>query len=67
MELLKRKFDKVSAWLSFSPKYCRAVVENAIKPLFFMYHEARSISLGSKNVVNLVYFGLIIFLRSKIS
>ena len=43
-----RKFDKVSARLSFSPKYCRAVAENAIKPLVFMYHEAMSIFLGSK-------------------
>ena len=38
-----RKFDKVSASLSFSSKYCRAVAENAIKPLIFMYHEAVSI------------------------
>ena len=51
-----RKFDKVSAWLSFSPKHCRVVAENAIKTLVFMYHEAISISLGSKNVLNLVYF-----------
>ena len=42
-----RKFDKVSARLSFSPKYCWAVAENAIKPLIFMYHEALSIFLGS--------------------
>ena len=41
---------------SFSPKYCKAVAENAINPLFVMCHEARSIFLGSKNVLNLVYF-----------
>ena len=29
--LLMRKFDKVNARLSVSPKYCRAVTENAIK------------------------------------
>ena len=28
-----RKFDKVSARLSFSRKYCREVAENAIMPL----------------------------------
>ena len=50
-----RKFDKVSAGLSFSPKYFRAVAENAIKSLVFMYHEAMSIFLGSKNFLNLVY------------
>ena len=51
-----RNFDKVSARLSFSPEHCRAVAENAIKPLIFMYHEAMSIFLGSRNVLNLVYF-----------
>ena len=51
-----RKFDKVSARLSFSPKYCRAVVKNAIKTFIFMHDEARSIFLGSKDVPNLVYF-----------
>ena len=51
-----RKFDKVSARLSFSQKYCSAVAENAIKPLVFMYREAMSIFLGSKNVLILVYF-----------
>ena len=52
-----RKLDKVSARLSFSPKYCRAVAKDAIKPLVVMYHEAVSIiSWGSKNVLNLVYF-----------
>ena len=48
-----RKFDKVKR---FSPKYCRAVAENSIKHFIFMYHEAMSIFLGSKNVLNLVYF-----------
>ena len=38
-----KKFDKASAMLSFSPNYCRAVVENAIRLLVFMYHEAMSI------------------------
>ena len=42
-----RKYDKVSARLSFSPKHCRAVAKNAIKPLFFMYHEATSVFLAS--------------------
>ena len=52
-----RKFDKVvSARLSFSPKYRRAVAENAIKPLIFMYNEAMSIFLGSTNVLISVYF-----------
>ena len=43
--LLIRKSEKVSARLSFSPKYCKAVAENAIKPLIFIYHEAMSICL----------------------
>ena len=60
-----RKFDKVSARLSFSPKYHRAVAENAIKPLIFMYNEAMSIFLGSTNV--LISVGLSISLGSKIS
>ena len=51
-----RKFDKVRARLSFSPKYRRAVAENAIKPLMFMYNEAMSIFLGSTNVLISVYF-----------
>ena len=62
-----RRFDKVSAMLSFSPKYRRAVAENAIKPLIFMYLEAMSIFLGSTNVLISVFFGLSIFLGSKIS
>ena len=53
---LLRKYDKMSARLSFSPKYCRAVAENSIKPLLFMYHEDMSIFYESKNVLNLVYF-----------
>ena len=43
-----RKLDKVSARLSFSPKYGKAVAENAIKSLVLMYHEAICIFLGSK-------------------
>ena len=35
--------DKVTARLSFSPKYGRAVAENAIKPFVFMNHEAMGI------------------------
>ena len=50
------KFDRVSARLSFSPKYCKAVAENAIQPLVFTHQEPMSIFLGSKNVLNLVYF-----------
>ena len=46
----------MSARLSFSPKHCRAVAENSIKPLVFMCHEGMSIFLGFKNVLNLVYF-----------
>ena len=49
-----RKSDKTR--LSFSPKYCRTVAENAIKPLVFMYHEAISIFLGSKDILHLVNF-----------
>ena len=51
-----RKFVKVSARLGFSLKHCRAVAENAIKPLIFMYHEAMSIFLESRNVLNSIYF-----------
>ena len=47
-----RTFDKVSARLSFSPRYCRAVAENAIKPRVFIYHEAMSIFLGSRNKIS---------------
>ena len=43
-----RKYDKVSPKLSFSPKCFRAVAENSIKPLVFIYHEAMSIFLGTK-------------------
>ena len=52
--LLMRKFDKVNARLSFSPKYCRVDAKKAIKQLVFMSHEAMSIFWGSKNVLNLV-------------
>ena len=52
--LLMRKFGRLSVRLSFLLKHCRAVAEKAIKPFVFMYHEASSISLGSKNVLNLV-------------
>ena len=51
-----RKFDKMSARLSFSPKYYRTIAENAIKHLVFVHHEVLSIFLGPKNVLNLVYF-----------
>ena len=54
--LLMRKFDKVSARLSFSPNYCRAVAETAIKHLVFMCHEAMSVFWVLKKVPNLVYF-----------
>ena len=46
----------MNARLSFSPRYCRAVAENAIQPLVFIYYEAMSICLGSRNVQNLVFF-----------
>ena len=42
MGLLMGKFDKVSARLSFSPRSCRTVAKNSIKPLVFMYHEPMS-------------------------
>ena len=64
---MMRKFDKVSARLTFSPKYSRAVAENAIQPLVFMYQEPMSKLLGSKKVLNLVYFRLSMFLGSKMS
>ena len=54
--LLMKKIDKVSVRLSFSPKYIRAVAENALKLSIFMYHEAMSIFLGSTNVLISVYF-----------
>ena len=56
LRLRKRKVDKVSARPSFSTKYCRALAENVTKPSFYMYHEARSIFLGPKFVLNLAYF-----------
>ena len=43
----------MSARPSFSPEYCRAVAE---KPVVFLYHEAMSIFLGSKDALDLVYF-----------
>ena len=51
-----RKFDKMSARPSLSPKYCRAVAENAIKPLVILYQEAISKLSESKQVLNLVHF-----------
>ena len=54
--LLMRKLERVSARPSFSPKYRRALAENAIKPLIFMYLEAVSIFLGSTNVLISIYF-----------
>ena len=54
--LLMRKFNEVSAKLSFSLKYDKVVAENAVKPLFFMYHETMYIFLAPKNILNLVYF-----------
>ena len=40
---MMRKLDKVSASLSFSPKYFSTVSIKAIKPLAFTEHEAMSI------------------------
>ena len=51
-----RKFDRVSIRLSSSPKYYSTVFEKAINSLVSLYHEAMSIFLGSKGVLNLVYF-----------
>ena len=56
-----RKFDKISARLSFSSKYFRALAENAINPLVFMYHEAMSIFLRSKNALNIYFWAKYIF------
>ena len=50
------KYHKVSARPSSSRKYSFAVAEKAIKPLLFMHHKAISTFLGSKIVLNLVYF-----------
>ena len=50
-----REVNKMNARLSFSPKYCKPVAENAIKPLLLMCNEAMSISSCSKNVLSLVY------------
>ena len=44
----------MSARLSCSPNYPRAVAENVIKPLIFMYHEA--MSLGEGEVI--IYFSV---------
>ena len=65
--LLMIKLDKVSAKLSSSPNHCGTVAEEAMKHLVFMYHEAMSISLGSKNVLTLVFFGLSIFKLSMVN
>ena len=54
--LLIRKIDMVNAKYSFSPNYCSTDTKKTIKLLFFIYHEAINISLGSKNVANLVIF-----------
>ena len=65
-----RKFDKVSARMSFSSKYCREVAENAMKPLIFMYHEAMSIEYifwGLKVSLLQYIFVLSIFLGFKMS
>ena len=35
---------------------CRAVVENAIKPLLFMYHEASSIGVGLESPTFSIFF-----------
>ena len=47
--------DKVTAGLNFSPIYFSAAVKRAMKPVIFMYHDAISMFLGSKNVLNLVH------------
>ena len=47
--------DKVSARLNFSTICFSAVVKRAMKLVIFMYHDAISMFLGSKNVLNLVY------------
>ena len=47
------KCVKVSAKLRFSPNYCSAVAEKAVKPPVFNEHEAISTFLGSGNVLKL--------------
>ena len=43
------------ASVNFSPKYCSAVAEKAMKhPVAFIYHEEMSIFLGSKNALTRV-------------
>ena len=49
-----RNFDKFLA--EFSPKYCSAFAEKAMKPLGFMHYAAMSMFLGSKNFLNLIHF-----------
>ena len=44
--------------VSFSSKCCSTFAEKAKIPLVFMYHEAMNAFLGSRNVLNLVYFGV---------
>ena len=48
-----RKFDRLSAYAEFPPKYCSAVAEKGMKLLVFMYLEAMSIFLRSKNVLRI--------------
>ena len=57
--MLMRKFDKMSARLSLSSKYCRTVAKIAMKPLFFMNHETMSMFVGSKNVLKFTIFWFI--------
>ena len=47
---------QVECSAEFSTKFCSTVVEEGMKPLVLMYHEARSIFLGSTNPLSLVYF-----------
>ena len=55
----EEQYDKVSATLTFHKNIEGQLPQNAIKRLVFMYHKARSIFLGSKNVLNLVYFWVV--------
>ena len=55
-----RKFHKVSARLSFSSQYYTGAAEKTMTPFVFMYHEGKSLFLGSKNVLNFVFF-LVLF------
>ena len=54
--LLIRKFGKVNAKLSSSPKYCYTITKKAIKFLVFRDNQAMSIYLEPKSVQKLMLY-----------